>query len=271
MSNERRNQLIAALATLLIAVLLIVTICCLTLTYSPATGEKAERQTWPPTDSTELLFAGEFVQLGDIPQSTESTEPAPTQESAQTATDADVSPQQPSDIAPLTNNGVKTATTEKPVATPKPAENKEPAAKPAEQPRPDIKKVTFNKPGTAANNQSGTGGTGAGKPGSPDGNADHGALSGSVGTSMAGRSISVSAPQVSSSESLDGRRVVVEIVVDRDGKQLQAPAVVEAQTTVKDPQVRQRCLQQAARARVSAAPQAAPRQRGTITFRFSRR
>ena len=63
------------LATLLFHVIVVVILASLYLRYSPS--EQAERK-WPPVDSSEVLFGGEFVMTGDSPELAESSqEPAP--------------------------------------------------------------------------------------------------------------------------------------------------------------------------------------------------
>lgn len=269
MDSDKRNRRIALLSTLVFAALTALVVSLLKLSYNPS-----EAPTWPPVDSAELLFAGEFVQVGDIPEpvNPDHTATADNDGSDQPTADGEdmteagpVAPEPPATTVSKQPSPMK-------VKEQKPAEpgaskaNDKPAAEPKrEQKQPEripLKTVDFNKNKGKASN--------SGAAGSPDGNATQGALSGSVGYQMSGRSITVSAPSVSSkNEKLEGKRVVITIFANPEGRLIGTPTIDAKRTTVGDAIVRRRCLEKAAQAKVSPNPDAPKSQQGTIIFNFS--
>ena len=81
--RSRRNQLIALLATVLFHAAVAVVLLTLCLRYS---GSESNERVWPPVDSSEVLFGGEYVMVGDRQEMAASTnEPAPAEAEAQEA------------------------------------------------------------------------------------------------------------------------------------------------------------------------------------------
>ena len=73
--RSRRNQLIALLATVLFHAAVVVVLLTLCLRYS---GAESNERVWPPVDSSEVLFGGEYVMVGDRQEIAANTnEPAP--------------------------------------------------------------------------------------------------------------------------------------------------------------------------------------------------
>ena len=75
MTSNHRNKLIALICTLVFHVMLVVLLLSLYLRYN---GVEDNERTWPPVDSAEVLFGGEYVMIGDRPELAQNTsEPAP--------------------------------------------------------------------------------------------------------------------------------------------------------------------------------------------------
>ena len=78
MTSNHRNKLIALICTLVFHLLVVVLLLSLYLRYN---GAEDNERTWPPVDSSEVLFGGEYVMIGDRPELAQSTsEPAPAAE-----------------------------------------------------------------------------------------------------------------------------------------------------------------------------------------------
>lgn len=102
-SDNNRHRLIALFATVAFHVLVVVVLLTLYLRYP---GEADEARTWPPVDSSEVLFGGEYVMIGDRPEIAENTgEPAPAEAEAQEVpapeAEALVDAGEPAEPAPL--------------------------------------------------------------------------------------------------------------------------------------------------------------------------
>ena len=74
MSNDsRKNRLIALIGTIAFHVIVVVVLCVSYVKYSAS-----EPRRWPPVDSSEILYGGELVRLGDnyIPTANNKSTPA---------------------------------------------------------------------------------------------------------------------------------------------------------------------------------------------------
>lgn len=266
MTSSRRNQIIAMLATLLFHAVVVVVLVSLYLRYSPA--EEAAR-TWPPVDSAEVLFGGEFVMTGDSPEQAESSqEPAPAEVQE---------PTPPAPQAPAVENTGTPAPNPAPVISsnrPSPAKvvketPKEPTgptkaeieaaerAKAEAETRQKIaSKVQFGK--------TGTGSTGEGKAGSPNGNSSTGALSGTPGFNLKGRTMdSWSKPQPGPLGT-----ITVKVSVNRQGQVTDASYQSGTGAAAASAATRQHCVNAARASRFSVDNDAPAIQTGTITYRF---
>ncbi len=266
MTPQRRNQIIAMLATLLFHAMVVVILVSLYLRYSPA--EEAQR-TWPPVDSSEVLFGGEFVMTGDSPEQAESSEePAPAEQAE---------PTPPAPIVEAVENVGKPAPNPAPVVTserPSPAKvvketPKEPTgpskaereaaekAKREEETRQKIaNKVQFGKTGTGASGQ--------GKAGSPDGNSSTGALSGTPGFNLKGRTMaSWDKPKPGPLGT-----ITVKVSVNRQGQVTAASYQSGTGAAAASASTRQNCVNAARASRFSVDNDAPAIQTGTITYRF---
>ena len=161
------------------------------LRYTPA--DQQER-TWPPVDSSEVLFGGEYVMIGDTPEQAESSDaPAPSEV-------AEATP--PAPLAEAVENTGTPAPTPAPVISserPSPAKVvKETPAEPTGPTKAEIeaaeraKREEETRQKIASQMKFGSAGAGAsgqGKAGSPDGNSTTGVLSGTPGFNLKGRSL----------------------------------------------------------------------------------
>ena len=263
LTPERRNELLAALITLLITIVVGVLIFVPKLTYIPGA-----QQTWPPADSSELLFEGEYVMTGDIAQpeatATEPAQAAAIEEPATEGTD-------------LTNEGepapvptpVVTSERESPmkVTPPKEAPKTGPskAEIAAQKAKEKAERETQQKiAGQMKFGSNSSAGTGKGKSGSPEGNSTTGALSGAPGYSLTGRSLEHWTLPV---QPAPNGSVTVRVVVNQQGKVIEA-TVSRSVGAAANEAVRQACIAAAKRSQFSVKLDAAPRQSGTIPYKF---
>ena len=65
MESNKKTRIIAIAGTIVIHVLILVISLCFVIEHSPQHDLNAQ---WPPVDSSEILFGGEYVMLGDIDQ-----------------------------------------------------------------------------------------------------------------------------------------------------------------------------------------------------------
>lgn len=264
MTDQQRNRIIAALVTILVGVALGLMLWLVRL--SAASRSDA---VWPPQDSSELLLAGEFVEVEAL---------LPPPESGGSSDPDDGATPPPPDAHDMVNSGTPAPETtpvitsnQPSTVTEKPRQPQQPTgpsqaeieARQREQRQKEASdeaknRVQFGKTPAADGTGSGTTGTGAGE------STSKGSHKGSVGNGLSGRTVTVSTTPTST---IPGR-VVVRIKVDRTGRQTTAPTIVAAQTTIADAAVRQACLAAASKAKVSAREDAEAEQSGTITFNF---
>lgn len=239
MENNRRHRAIAAAATLLFHALLIAALVGGVLRYS----SEQDRPEWPPADSSEILFGGEFVMVGD--QGAAEAEAA-----AETADVSDVS-----DVTDVTDVAAPSGDIKIPKALKVP---KDPKAEKAEAEKAEkaekaeaIKdRVSFGK--------------GKGKAGQPDGNSADGAVSGIAASGLGNRK-AVSLP---SPEKGPMGKIVVKITVDRNGNVTSAAYLSGVAPANASASARRSCVEAARRSRFSADPDAPASQTGTITYTY---
>lgn len=266
MNRSRRDHLLAMIATLLFHALVVVVLVVLCLRYSPS--QEAERE-WPPVDSSEVLFGGEFVKIGDTPEETQSSDvPAPA---------APAEPTPPAPLAQSVENAGKPAPTPAPVVTterPSPAKvvketpveptgpskaEREAAerAKREEETRQKIaNQVQFGKSGTGSN--------GSGNAGSPNGNSTTGALSGTPGFNLRGRSLA--SWQTPARGPLG--TITIRVTVNRQGQVTEASYQSGTGAAATNQTARQNCINAARASRFSVDTDAPASQIGSITYHF---
>lgn len=257
--TNRKTKIIALSITLLLCALMIALMLVLTLKRVEHTD-----RTWPPVDSSELLFDGEYVKLGDIP------EPANDEQASSPAEATDIS-------------GVDRTDGGKPAQAPSPllTSQQESPAKVAKQPQPETpgptkeeleqkqKEKRQQEQSREIANRVQFGGTGkgegtSGQSGSPNGNASHGALSGAPGTSLRGRTLESWARPTGRATGT----IVVSVRVNRQGIVTAASYSHGTGAVAASTAARQSCVQAAKNSRFSVSHDAPTEQRGTITYRF---
>lgn len=188
MDSGKRAKIISLAVTVLVVAAVVV---LLLLLYLRSTADKP--RVWPPEDTSELLLSGEFVQYGDIQQPDMSAqEPAPTAESepaepSEDITDAGTPAPEP---APLVSSKVESPVKVK--ETPRPEKTGPTKEELAEMERIKKEKEAAEKISSRVKfgGTSSSAATGAGKSGSPNGNASTGALKGMPGAQLKGRTLS---------------------------------------------------------------------------------
>lgn len=263
--RSRRNHLVALLATLLFHVAIVVVLLTLYLRYPGA--EESDR-TWPPVDSSEVLFGGEYVMIGDRPEiARNSAEPAPAEAEAQEApapeAESVVNSGEPAQPAPVVSSErqspakvEKKPVPEKTGPTKAELEAAERAKREQEARQAIANKVKFG--------QKSTGGSGAGKAGSPDGNASVGAVSGSPGFNLKGRSLADwHTPPAGPLGS-----ITIRVTVNRQGKVTSASYASGTGAAAASQPTRQSCINAAKLSQFSVDNDAPASQTGTITYNF---
>lgn len=236
MENNRRHRAIAAAATLLFHALLIAALVAGVLRYS----SEQDQPEWPPADSSEILFGGEFVMVGD--QGASEAEAAAETETAEAveepANDIKVLkvPKAPKDLKVPKAEKAEKAEAEK--------------AEKAEKAEAIKDRVSFGK--------------GKGKAGHPDGNSADGAVSGIAASGLGNRK-AVSLPPPAKGPM---GKIVVKITVDRNGNVTSAAYLSGIAPANASASARRSCVEAARRSRFSADPDAPASQTGTITYTY---
>lgn len=240
MENNRRHRAIAAAATLLFHALLIAALVGGVLRYS----SEQDRPEWPPADSSEILFGGEFVMVGD--QGAAEAEAA-AEAAAETADVSDVT--DVTDVAAPSGN-IKVPKALKVPKDPKAEKAEAEKAEKAEKAEAIKDRVSFGK--------------GKGKAGQPDGNSADGAVSGIAASGLGNRK-AVSLPSPAKGPM---GKIVVKITVDRNGNVTSAAYLSGVAPANASASARRSCVEAARRSRFSADPDAPASQTGTITYTY---
>ncbi len=262
-NNSNRSRLIALFVALASAVGTYVVLTMLYLTYLPGLSSTTER-TWPPVDSSELLFADEFVITGDMSPVTEVSEPAPVAESAPAheATDLENAGEKAPEPAPvLTSERPSPAKVKK---KPKPEKTgpskeeiaaREKAKKEKETARNISDRVNFGK-ATA-------GGNGDGGSDSPAGERQ-GARNGMASGKLGGRSLEKWAKPAATATGT----ITVTVRVDRNGRVTSARYSGGTGAVASLPAARTSCERAAMQSQFSVDLNGPASQVGSITYRF---
>lgn len=246
-NNSRR--IVAAVATLLLHGLLLMVLMSMFL--SPSGSSDVTRQ-WPPADSSEILFGGEYVMIGDTHEDAAEAD-------GETPQNAEVTPQEPAQEPLLTQQ--TTPAPEAVTTTVTPKEKKAPDA-PAKPVGPAADK---SRRETAANISNRVKfGTAKGTTGSPDGNAATGAVSGIAASGLGNRS-ALELPRPARSPM---GKIVVSVKVNRDGRVTSAVFLNGEGAAAADAATRQRCVDAARRAKFTPSADAPVSQVGTLTYTF---
>ena len=264
--SSRKSHIIALVATLLFHAAVVAILCVLYLRYSPA--EEAQC-TWPPVDSSEVLFGGEYVMIGDTPDPVDNS----TTEAPATPSSAEAEP-------PVAEALVNTGTPSPEPAPVVVSERKSPAkvakkevkeptgpskaeieaaerAKREQEKRQEIaNRVQFGSAGSGA--------AGKGKTGSPNGNSDTGAASGKPGFNLNGRTME----QWTTPDRGPLGTITISVNVNRQGKVTSAAYRSGTGAAAASQATRQNCIRAARASQFSVDNNAPASQKGTITYNF---
>lgn len=267
MTTAENNKIrrVAAAVTLMVVAVAIVVILCLKLRYNPL-----EERRWPPEDTSELLFEGEYVMAGDVavPEQSEPSripeqKMAPAQEAQDIANGGEQAPEPAPLVASERNSPMKVAPKPKPEKTgpsKEELERREQEKREREMAREINNRMKF---GTTSASDAGKGT--AGKSGSPNGNAASGALSGTPGTSLSGRTLESWQKPSSTASGI----VKVRVKVDASGRVVDVAYSGGSGAAAASAAIRKSCVAAARNSRFSVAQDGGQMQSGTITYRFN--
>lgn len=244
-NNSRR--IVAAVATLLLHGLLLTAL--LSMFMCPSGSSEVARQ-WPPADSSEILFGGEYVMIGDTPE-----------DAAEAAEDNTLMPAETQQEQEPLLTQQTTPAPEAVTTTVPPKEKKAPEtpAKPAATATDKARKEAAANIGNRVKF-----GTAKGATGSPDGDAATGAVSGIAASGLGNRS-AVELPRPARSPM---GKIVVSVKVNRDGRVTSAAFLNGEGAAAADAATRRRCVDAARRAKFTPSVDAPVSQIGTLTYTF---
>lgn len=275
--EERKSKIAALLLTLLwiVGAVLLMVYTNLHYEFPPKDMEPAQLQ------QDTIMFGGEFVQLGNMPDLTQSDEMTP---------ETPAPSEQQADQPDVDGDDLEDAGEPQPKPTPKPTVTaKEPSPMkvkekpkdeqpqktgPAKSDKPDAKKdqvkrgqeTTTTKTDRVKDAFGKNSGTGSGKQGSPDGNADKGVQAGKPGISgLVGYSLENWKPYP---HSRWAGTVTVKVRVNTRGKVIQANATGATGELASHPEVRRDCEQKAMNCQFSVPKNTTTEGIGYITYRF---
>lgn len=262
---ERRTEWTAALVTFVIVVLIGLTVAFMKLTYIPSSLVRE----WPPADSSELLFAGEYVVAGDVLEpEVSATEPAQEASAEEPLTEGlDMNSQGEPQEAPAP-----------PVTSERTSPMKVTPAKKEEKTGPTKAEIEAQRAKEKAQNETrqkiagqmkfgsnSSSGSGKGKTGSPEGNSAVGKVSGAPGFSLEGRTLAHWELPV---KTAPNGSVSLRVVVNQQGKVIEA-TVKSSSGAAANEAVRAACIAAARKCRFSVKLDAPSRQSGTLTYKFT--
>lgn len=265
MDSSKKSRIIAIIGTIVIHLLLLVTTLCVVIEHTPV--KDAE---WPPRDSSEILFGGEYVMLGDmiqpIPES-DQEQPAPEANEAETPEADDLvdagTQAQPSQVVTSTQESPMKVE-KKPETTPGPTKEELEAAEKARLEKEKQEQIKNQMKNAFAGSGKSSDSNGKGKAGQTDGNSDTGATSGSPGANVGGRTL---AHWVKTSSTKSGT-IIVAVTVNPQGKVTSAKVNGGSGAAYADATTRSRCEQASLQCSFSVSSTETRDQRGTITWRF---
>lgn len=254
MKHRDHRHITATLATLIFHGAVVAAMLIVFLRYD--SSEQTDRE-WPPVDSSEILFGGEYVMVGDMAQADASDSPAPAETTPDAASTAQ--PDVAQDPAPEQIVSSKQPSPAQTVTTPKAPQQAD-----AEKQRDERRKAEQERREreAAAINSRVSFGSGAGKSGQPDGNSTTGAVSGVTAAGLGNRQ----ALALPSPPKGPMGKITVTIKVDRQGNVISASYLSGSGAAAASSRARSECLAAARKARFTAAPEAPASQTGTLTY-----
>ncbi len=257
--ENNKPRIIAAIVTLLLCLGVVLFLTCMNLRYSSAESGMRE---WPPVDSSEILFADEFVATGSVEQVEQPDEASTVAESAP-AVDAYTNENAGKAVAKaedlVSTESQSSMTVAKPIPEPKgptkaEIEAAERARREQETSRNISNRVNFGG-NTAGGNANGT-------PESDGGNST--STTGVANASLGGRTLE----HWSKPNGRATGTITVRVRVDRQGKVIRADYVSGTGAVASLLAARQSCEQAAMKSQFSVSLDAPAAQTGTITYHF---
>lgn len=228
-----------------------------------------EERQWPPVDSAEILFGGEYVVLGNdpsLPQSdnTPASNNGAEQQPEPPQAEGLVNSGEPAPPAPvLTSERTSPAK-----VTPKePQEQTGPSRKEieAQQQKAKREQEIAQNTDSKLKNAFGNTGTGRGTGGQPNGNSTTGATSGTPGVDLGGRTLARwDKPRGNATG-----KITVSVTVNRQGRVVAASYKGGSGAIASSEAARQSCVQAARASQFSVDNNAPASQKGTITYTFN--
>lgn len=267
MDQKQKDRLIAGTCTAIILVLL--TIVLTTLYYRTEINPLEERR-WPPVDSSEIVFGGEYVKLGDIPLPQEVQDNSPLPQDAPSeptveGTDLDnggePAQEAPQLVSSAQESPMKVQEKPKPEKTGPTKEEiaeRERIKREKEEAAKQAKIKDRLKSGFSSSSK------GSGKSGSPNGNSSTGALSGQPGHNLKGRT----AESWGKPRSTLSGTIRVQVSVNRQGYVTDAAYAGGTGPAAANAGVRESCVNASRHSRFSVDLEATATQKGIITWRF---
>ncbi len=258
-NDSRKNRLIALIGTIALHVIVIIVMCVSYVKYSAS-----EPRRWPPVDSSEILYGGELVRLGNnyMPLANNKSTPAQSEaefnaKSGEDIKNEGIQGEPESLISSKDESPVKVKEDAKPE---KSGPTKEEIA---EQERIKREKEAAER----IKNQVkfGNNGSGTGNAGSPDGNSTMGSASGTPGHTLKGRTLeSFGRPKSQLSGSIR-----IKVRVNRQGYVIGTPQYDGGEGPASaNLTIRNRCIAASQESRFSVSEDAQAEQVGIITWRF---
>lgn len=267
MDSQKKSRIIAFISAITIHVLILLITFFVAIEHTSAEMDDAE---WPPRDSSEILFGGEYVMLGDMAQPEDESNqelPAPSNEEVETVEADDLSnsgPQgQSSQVVTSTQESLMKVEPN-PQPTPGPTTEELEAAEKARIEKEKQEQIKNQMANAFASKSKNTDANGKGKAGQADGNSETGATSGVPGTNVGGRTL---AHWVKTTSTKAGS-IVVAVSVDPEGKVVSAKVKTGSGAAYADPSIRSRCEQASLKCKFSVAKDETRNQTGTITWTF---
>jgi hypothetical protein len=267
MPQSNRDRMIAAALT---ALLILGLMLWMAMSRFSIDMSLLTERTWPPVDSSEIVFGGEFVKMGDMAdltvadnaQPNSATSPEAAAHQGSDAVDAgEASPEPP---AVVTSQRPSPAKVEKKEAPAKTGPTKEELAEQQRIKREKEQAQQSEKISTGMKNAFAKPSAAAGTSGSPSGNASEGAVSGSPGYSLKGRT----AESWGRPSSAYSGKIIIAVKVNRQGVVTQASYQGGSGSAAAQSSVRNSCIAAARQSRFSVDEDAPAEQSGTITWTF---
>lgn len=264
----RKDKAAAAVGTALVLTLLLVWIILarFSITITPP-----EDRRWPPVDSSEIVFGGEYVKLGDMPlpqtqpnpqPASQESAPEPTHEGTDLADEGPAVAEEPALVASERPSPAKVQPKPKPQ---KQGPTKEELAERERIRRQNEQQAESRRISAGMKNSFNRRQNTSGTSGSPSGNSDDGVLAGTPGYSLKGRTPEAWGPTRST---LSGT-ITIRVRVNRQGHVVGTPTYVGGSGPAAAQQsIRQTCIEAARRSRFSVDLDAPSEQVGTITWTF---